>query len=908
MRATAWHNLTAEEVLRELNSSKDGLNSAEASSRLEKHGPNRLKEARKTTVLEQILKQFDDFLIKLLLAAAIISIGVGLYDSSIQEMVEASLIIIIVAFIVVIGFYQEYTARKELESLRKLMTPTATVIRDGVKQKIDASKLVAGDIVSMEPGDRVPADIRVLKSVELRVDESSLTGESNPVGKNPEAVDLEAPLAERRSMLYLSTKVVYGKGMGVVVLTGMETEIGRIAGSIQEIKEGKTPLQERLAVLGKQIGAGVLILCLIVFLAGVIATDQSPLELFIVAVALAVAAVPEGLPGVVTVALANGTRRMVREHAIIRSLPAVETLGCTTVICTDKTGTLTKNEMTVRRIWVDGRMIEVEGEGYSTKGRLVDEKGVEVKKPDGVLEKALTVGVLCNDSSISGDKILGDPTEASILVAAAKLGITKEALSEKHPRVDEITFSSERKMMTTIHPDGGGRAAYSKGAPDVVLDKCSRVLLNGVEKKLTGEMRSEILDKNAELASQAYRVLGLAYRTLGKDYNRDKVEQDMVFTGLVAMIDPPREESRPSVTACKSAGIRVVMITGDHKLTAEAIAREVGIRSEDDKILTGPELEKITDKELLKAVGETSIYARVSPIHKLRIVEALQSKGHVVAMTGDGVNDAPALKKSDIGVAMGITGTDVSKEAADMVLTDDNFSSIVKAVEEGRGVYDNIRKFFAYLISGNIGEVAVVFFSSIIPSVPIALTASQILIINLVTDGLPALALGLDPFEPGAMKWKPRSRREPLYKGLSPFIAWYPLIMIIVTMGLFMWVYDPAVGNVFEAQTVAFATIALFEMYQAFASRSTRYPALRVGLLKNKWLVASVATSMLVMLTLLYMPLEIPYTGINLQELTHTHPLSPSLFLLILALSSAGFIYLELQKWWNTRETGFEAV
>ncbi len=895
------HSKQLDIIFKELDSKKEGLSSKESEERLASYGPNKLKEGKKTTVLELLLNQFKDFLIILLIAAALISIGVGVLESSVQEILEAGLILLIVIFIVIVGFYQEYNAEKELEALKKLMTPEALVLRDGVKKNIAASNLVPGDIVLVDSGDRIPADLRIIEAFELRVDESSLTGESNPVEKKQDVLADDTVLAERKNMLYMSTTAVYGKATAIVVATGMDTEIGKIAGSIMEIKEEKTPLQQRLTILGKQIGIGVLILCVIVFITGLISTDTPVLELFIVAIALAVAAVPEGLPGVVTVALSVGTRRMVKENAIIRRLPAVETLGSTTVICTDKTGTLTKNQMTVKKIWVDENILEVEGEGYEVKGNIIGSDGEKIEDNSPILEKLLTIGTLCNDAGISGDSITGDPTAASVLVASAKKGFSQDALKKKHPRIDEIPFSSERKMFSTIHSDGDKIFSASMGAPDVIMGKCSGIMYSDGVKKLTSEIADSVLEENSEFANQAYRVLGLAYHDLEKGYSHENVEEDMVFIGLVAMIDPAREETRASVAACKDAGIRVVMITGDHKLTAKAIGEEVGIYSDDDNILTGQELEDISDDELIDLVDKTTIYARVSPIHKLKIVKALQSKGNVVAMTGDGVNDAPALKKADIGVAMGITGTDVSKEAADMVLTDDNFSSIVKAVKEGRGVYDNIRKFFAYLISGNIGEVGVVFLSSIIPGVPIALTASQILIINLVTDGLPALALGFDPFEPGAMKRKPRPKTEPLHRGLNPFIVWYPLIMIIVTMGLFLWTYDPIVNNIYEAQTVAFLSIAFFEMYQAFASRSTRYPALQVGIMKNKWLILSVIFSLTVLLCLLYLPVNVPFTDLSLQQITHTSPLTPNLFLTIMGLSSLGFIYLEIAKWHDTR-------
>ncbi len=512
------------------------------------------------------------------------------------------------------------------------------------------------------------------------------------------------------------------------------------------------------------------------------------------------------------------------------------------------------------------------------------------------MEELFIAGALICDATVDDESnITGDPTEAAVVVVSAKGG--REGLEDGYSMADEIPFSSERKRKTKIYEKGGSRVAYSMGAPDVLIESCSSVLTKGKRKKLDKKLKEEILAKNEELAGRAFRVLALAKK---EQAAVESAEEGMTFLGLLAMIDPPRQESKEAVEECKSAGIRVVMITGDHKLTAKAIAGELGIYQDGDRIMTGPEIEDTSDEEMRELVDEVTVYARVSPLHKLRIVKAMQANGNVVAMTGDGVNDAPALKKADIGVAMGIMGTDVSKEASDMILTDDNFASIVKAVEEGRGIYDNIRKFFAYLISGNIGEVGIVFLSFLIPGVPYALTASQILIINLVTDGLPALALGVDPFEPGAMKRKPRPKSEPIYRGLKPFVVWYPLLMIIVTMGLFLWVWE-GTHNEFQAQTVAFLSVAFFEMYQAFASRSTRYPAFKVGIAKNKYLIAAVGFSLAVLLSLMYVSVDVPGTGISLQELTHVTPIEPALLLLIIVVSSVGFIYLELAKWYNTR-------
>lgn len=901
-----WHEADVKKVFSRLDSSPAGLDSSLASNRLENEGENRLVEGKTISPISIFVSQFKDFLIVLLIIAAFVSIAIGVYEESIQEMLEAGLILIIIVFIVVVGFYQEYSAEKELEALKQLMSPNATVVRDGEKHVVNASQLVLGDVVLLEAGSHVPADLRIFESSELRVDESSLTGESSPVGKTTAVLDADTDLADRENMAYMGTSCVFGKGRGIVVGKSMDTEIGKIAGHISEITEIKTPLQARLEDLGKQIGLVVIVLCAIVFAAGLLTQSKPPLEMLIIAIALAVAAVPEGLPGVVTVALASGTRRMVRENVIIRKLPAVETLGSTTVICTDKTGTLTKNEMTVKKAWVDGRLYGVSGEGYGTDGFFTDGSGEKTNEFPQAFQRMLEAAVLCNDAELNEQGVTGSPTEASILVAGIKGGLKPKDLNKKHPRVHEIPFSSERKMSTTVNETEDGLTVYSKGAPDYIIRKCTHIIVEGVEEELTEKRIEEIQKANQDFAEDAYRVLGFAYRRVKDDFQEDSAEDGLVFTGLMAIIDPPRPESRKSVEKCEKAGIRVVMITGDHLLTAKSIARQLGIHKEGDLALTGRELDAMSEEEFMEKVDSISVYARVTPTHKLKIVTALQKKDNVVAMTGDGVNDAPALKRADIGVAMGIVGTDVSKEAADMVLTDDNFASIVAAVEEGRGIYDNIRKFFAYLISGNIGEVAVVFLSSIIGSVPIALTATQILIVNFVTDAFPALALGVDPFEPGAMSRKPRKKKEPIYHNLRPFILWYPLIMIAATMGLFLWVYDSAKNNVMEAQTVAFMSINLFESFQAFSARSTRYPSLKVGLFRNKWLLLAIIFSIVILPILMYVPLHIPFTGYTLQEMTHIYPLSPGMFLFIMLVSVIGFLYLEVAKWWGTRGEEYE--
>ncbi|MBW1817914.1 MAG: cation-translocating P-type ATPase, partial [Deltaproteobacteria bacterium] len=869
---------------------------------------NEIKEVRGTTALQIFFRQFKNFLILLLLAAALVSAFIGLWEHGIQEMIEAGLIVLIVLFIVCVGFYQEYHAEKDLEALKRMLDPAAVVERGTQKKKIPARELVPGDIIHLEAGDRVPADSRIVEAVQLKIDESVLTGEADPVRKGAGVLDGELPVGDRSNMTHMGTTVTYGKGKALVVATGMETEFGRIACRIQEIEDEKTPLQERLDVIGRQIGWGVLCLCAVVFVVGILAQEMPWLEMFLVAVALAVAAVPEGLPGVVVVALGMGTRRMVARHVIVRKLPAVETLGCTTVICSDKTGTITHNQMTVRRVFADGKTVEVSGDGYTPEGGFSIDGKKMAPRDDPVLDKLLRAAALCNNASLfheAGEwKTTGDPTEICLLVAAEKAGIRRGDLRETSPRVGETAFSSERKRMATIHKEGGSFTAYVKGAPDILSERCSSIQGHDGIRPLSSGERGGILQANERMANDALRVLAVAYRAFVHENAMEDAEEDLVFLGLLGMKDPPRDEAKAAIGRCREAGIRTVMITGDHPATALAVAREIGLNVGSGQVITGAELSKMPQNKLKERIEDTTIFARVSPEHKLRIVSALQDRGHVVAMTGDGVNDAPALKKADIGVAMGISGTDVAREASDMVLTDDNFSGIVGAVKEGRGIYDNIRKFFAYLISGNIGEVLILFISSLWTSVPIALTATQILIINLVTDGLPALALGADPFEPNAMKRSPRSRTEPLHHGLAPFILVYPIIMAAVALGVLYRIYDPAAANEAEARTAVFLTVAFFEMFQSFSARSTRYPSIKVGLFKNRWLVLAVAGSLAVCVGLVYAPLRIPFLGVDLHQLVRLVPLPLSDFFSIVALSSLGFVYLELSKAYASRKVG----
>lgn len=856
----------ADDVLKELNVASGGLSSSEANRRLGQFGLNEIKEEKKISPLKIFISQFKSVVVWILIAATIISAVLG-------EYVDAVVIGVILALIAVLGFIQEYKAEKAIDALKKLASLKATVKREGRKIEIDAKEIVPGDILILEAGDKVSADARVIASFNLEIQEAALTGESTPVKKITDSLPEKTALADRKNMVYSGTIVTSGRGEAVVTGTGMQTEIGRIAALIGEVEAEETPLQKKLNQLGKWLGAITIAIAAIVFIAGVIKGGKI-LEFLIVAVSLAVAAVPEGLPAVVTISLAIGTTRMLKRHALIRKLPSVETLGSTTVICTDKTGTLTVNQMTVKKVFVNGKIIDVTGSGYDPKGDFIfNGKKIEAKE----LDLLLLIGALNNDAEVKENKVIGDPTEGALIVSAAKAGLLQEDLIEKYQRVEEIGFTSERKMMTTIHKIGKKDIAYSKGAPDVLLGKCTHMLVNGKVKKLAKEDREKILQINRDFAQQALRVLAFAYNP--KVSNAP--EKAMVLVGLQGMIDPPREEVKLAIEKCKTAGIKIVMITGDHEITAKAVAKEIGLEG---RSVTGQQLDEI--KNLEEVVDEISIYARVNPEHKIKIVDALKKKGHIVAMTGDGVNDAPALKKADIGVAMGITGTDVSKEASAMILTDDNFASIVNAVEEGRGTYDNIRKYFAFLISGNIAEVLIIFLG-IIFGLPLPMTATQILLINLVTDGLPALALSADPFEPNAMAKKPRKPSEPIWTKLNAFIVTYPIILTIAALSIFSWFYFKR-GDLLAAQTAVFLTLGMSELYQSFTCRSTIYPIFKIGPFKNKYLLLAVGTSIIVIVTSIFIP--------TLGKYLDMAPLTTWQILAVTLIASAPSISIEISK------------
>lgn len=826
-----------------------GLTALEAKNRLQQYGENEIKQSKQINPLKIFLEQFHNFVVYILLAALVISFALG-------EAVDAVVIATIIVLNSVFGFVQEFKAEKSIEALKNMASPRANVVRDGKEKSIDAKELVPGDIVKLQTGDKIPADARLIEQSNLQTLESSLTGESTPIKKGIEELPEKTALADRSNTIFAGTIVANGRGFAVVTQTGSNTEIGKIATLIQEQEEDPTPLQIKLDKLGKTLALITIAICAVVFLAEVFKDGSfersAIMEFFIVAVSLAVAAIPESLPAVVTIGLAIGVQRMVKRNALIRRLPSVETLGSTTVICSDKTGTLTKNEMTVKKIYANGKVIDVSGSGYSSEGDFfVDGEKVDPKS----IELLLKIGMLNNDAAFDKNQVIGDPTEAALIVSAMKAGFNRSDLEGILPRKDEIPFTSERKIMTTIHPMDGDDHAFVKGAAEVVLDRCETIFEDGEILELTPEKRTEIRELTKSFAEQALRVLGFAFKKISESPDKERV---LTFVGLQAMIDPAREEAKESIKKCHAAGIRVVMITGDHQTTASAIAKEIGIEG---KVVTGNDLENISDLE--NHIDEISVYARVNPEHKIRIVEAFRSKGHVVAMTGDGVNDAPALKEADIGVAMGITGTDVAKEASDMILTDDNFSSIVNAVEEGRGIYDNIKKFVTYMFSSNLGEILTLFIAIMI-GLPLPLIAIMILWINLVTDGLPALALSVDPIDAHIMQRQPAKPDESiLSKSLVTTMILVGVSMTVVTLGLFSWYLK----NGYElqyAQTVAFTVLTLSQLFNVLNCRSEQKSIFKVGLFSNVNLIYAVLLSFSIHLSVIYTPLRVYFKTVPL--------------------------------------------
>ncbi len=955
----AWHALGAEQVLRDLKVHEEGLTTVEAEKRIEHYGPNQLREAPRPGFLAMLWDQLNNFVVILLIVASVISALLGDY-------VEAIAIMAIVVLNAVLGIIQEQRAEQALAALKKLAAPEAQVMRDGSRKSVPAYNLVPGDIVFLEAGNFIPADLRLLEAVNLRVEEASLTGESLPVQKNAATVlDENVPLGDRKNTAFMGTVVSYGRGRGVVTSTGMSTQLGLIATMLQSVEAEETPLQRRLDNLGKSLSIGSLILVAVVFIVALINYTEigslfsAPVEyfkefageiteVFIIAISLAIAAVPEGLPAVVTISLALGMREMIQRHALIRKLSSVETLGSATTICSDKTGTLTQNEMTVTRLWADGQFVSVSGTGYNPRGDFqVEGKAVDVKQYPAILS-TLWLGVLNNDAEIeiTGEtdsqktyRIVGDPTEGSLLVAAAKAGAIHVEIDEAYPRENEVPFDSERKRMITIHdvqrPNASDPSPFYdekhkdwdviavKGAPDIILTLCSKY--QGMDDKprdLTDGMRQQILAANDAMTRDALRVLGFAYRLEKnvpdnmEEVRTEELEKDLVFVGLMGMIDPPRTEVKPALEKARHAGIRTVMITGDFPNTAKAIAESIGLLRPGKKVLTGAALDDIDDAELKSIIEDTDVFARVSPEHKMRIVDALQANDEVVAMTGDGVNDAPAIKRADIGVAMGITGTDVAKGTADMVLTDDNYASIVSAVEQGRIIYSNIRKFVFFLLSSNVAEIMIIFLATL-AGLPAPLTAIQLLWLNLITDGAPALALAMEKGDPDIMDQKPRSKSEPIVNRsmgvgilvqtfaqtgavLTAFVmglAWHLEAGAAIPSGVnvlsFVLAHDWRGVDVQTAETMAFVTLSMAELFRAYTVRSERASIFRIGVFSNRYMQYAVGLSVGLLLLVTGLPF--------LQPIFNTHFLSIQEWGLVIGLALVPAIAEEVTKFFLRR-------
>lgn len=893
--ADKWYTRTVQEAIDFWRTDQyDGLASSEVKSRLAEFGYNEMVEKPRTPWWKHFFAQFQDFMVLVLLAATLISAFLG-------EYVDSATILAIVMINAILGFIQEHRAEKSMAALRTMVAPVAHVIRNGIVQQIAARQMVPGDIMILESGDRIAADARLIDVQNLEVDEATLTGESLPVRK---IVDKEykenSPLGDRKNMVYAGTSIVKGRGKAVVCATGMATEVGHIADMIQEVEIESTPLERRLESLGRWLVWGCLMICIVVVVTGVLKGE--PLLLMCMAgISLAVAAIPEGLPAIVTVALALGVQRMIKRNAIIRKLPAVETLGCTTVICSDKTGTLTQNAMTVKKIFTAGNIYELSGSGYEIRGNFLLNKQEFDPAKDKCLMSCLEIGVLCNNSILKHNNIgitglwrrgansdwsiEGDPTEGAIVIAAAKANIWRSIIEKNQRRLAEIPFESERCRMSVVYEKNNKNIIYVKGAPDVILGMCEHYSSNKGEAVLSNTIRDEILAANEKMADQALRVLAVAYREITKmeaSQVNEELERNLVFVGLIGMIDPPRQEVKPAIALCRQAGIKTVMITGDHPNTAVAIAKELQLFKDDkNQALTGNELDALNDGELSEIINRVTVYARVSPAHKLRIVRALKQRGHIVAMTGDGVNDAPAIKEADIGIAMGTAGTDVTKEAASMVLADDNFATIVAAVEEGRGIYDNIRKFIRYLLSCNLGEVLTMFIATV-AGLPLPLLPVQILWVNLVTDGLPAMALGVDPNSHDIMNRAPRNPRESVFsRGLSKKIIARGLQIGISTVFVFAMVYFIR-NNLAEARTMAFCTLVFSQMFHVFDCRSEKYNVFEIGIFKNKYLILATVCSLFMQLLVVYHPF--------MQEIFATVPLKMADWLVILCISGWTFM------------------
>lgn len=907
-----WHSLEIEKILSYLSSNGEhGLAEKEGQERLQRYGPNKLREQEKLQPYQIFINQFKDFMVLVLLVAACLSGVLG-------EMGDTIAIVAIVILNAILGFIQEFRAEKSLESLKKLTAPQARVLRGNKEIRLSAEELVPGDLLLLEAGDIVPADARLLEIINLEVDESMLTGESLPVRKNNQiSLQEETPLGDRRNMIFSGTIITAGRGKAMVVSTGMGTEIGKIADMIQNVEEEATPLQKRLEHLGKSLVFICLLVCGLVVATGVMRGEALG-TMFLTGVSLAVAAIPEGLPAIVTIVLAIGVQRMVKRNAVVRRLPSVETLGCANVICSDKTGTLTQNVMTVQKIYTDDQLVQVTGKGYQPKGDFFWEEQ-RVKSDQGSLALLLKTAALCNNASLkkagfslsslwrkkraafqgkreTGDwEVLGDPTEGALLVAAAKANYWRDVLEKSQPRIAEIPFDSDRKRMSVIcRGEDNYNYVYVKGAPDIIIDYCERIILNGQELELDFSMKERIRQMNEEMASQALRVLAMAYRRVPphiKEWAPEKIEKNLIFLGLMGMMDPPREEVREAIRLCRKAGIRTVMVTGDHALTAMAVAKDIGMLTDKHEVLTGVELDNLTEGELEKRVEKVGVYARVSPKHKLQIVKAWRKKNYIVGMTGDGVNDAPAVKEADIGISMGKAGTDVTKEASSLILMDDNFATIVAAIEEGRAIYDNIRKFITYLLSCNIGEILTMFLATLI-GLPLPLIPIQILWVNLVTDGLPAMALGVDSSDKEIMQRPPRRAQENIFAG---GLGWKIIrrgiqiglsTVFVFTLGLYL-----ENGNIDLARTMTFATLVLSQMCFVFTCRSEKHSIYELGFFSNLYLVGAVLISISLLLVAIYVP--------SLQAVFQTIPLSLQNWLIVMVVSSIPLVTSGIGYLWK---------
>lgn len=886
MNQEKWFSKSGEDVAKFFETDMiKGLSSEQVEEKRSVYGTNEIVSKNKKSIAKMILEQFQDFMIIILIIAAVISGIVG--QSNGEGFTDSIIILVIVILNAVIGVIQELKAQKSLESLKNLSAPHSKVIRDGKLQDLESKYLVPGDIVVLETGDYVPADLRLIEAVNLKTQEAALTGESLPVEKTTEKIDKEdIGIGDRLNQAFSSSLVTYGRGKGIVVSIGMQTEVGKIATMLDSVDDSETPLSRRLEALGKTLGIAALVICLVIFAVGSFVHGREIFEMFMTAVSLAVAAIPEGLPAISTIVLSIGVQRMVKRNAIIRTLPSVETLGSATVICSDKTGTLTQNKMTVEKIFYNNEIFGVEEKKYNV---------------DDHLRLLMNSMILCNDTKVTKEgeefKLAGDPTETALVDLGIKLNMLKTTMDDENPRVEEIPFDSERKLMSTVNNTNQGLFVYTKGGVDEILSKCSKIYLDNQEMALSAENINYIKQVNEEMAKGALRVLAMAYKRVDKVPTRNEMnnlESELVYIGMVGMIDPARPEAKEAVEKCKTAGIKPVMITGDHKVTAMAIAKDIGILENESEAITGSELEKMPQEELEKNVKNYSVYARVSPEHKVRIVKAWQSQGEVVAMTGDGVNDAPALKTADIGAAMGIVGTDVAKEAADVVLTDDNFATIVSAVEEGRRIYDNILKAVQYLLSSNIGEIIVLFVATMFGWLAEPLLPIHILWINLVTDSLPALALSVDPAEKDIMKRKARKDKNIFSKGMTFRVIYQGIMVGVLTLLAFCIgcrfdfasLANPEVAM--TAQTMAFAVLAMSELVHAYNVRSNKESIFKIKLKTNMVLVLATLVSLLLMVVVLGVPV--------LQGMFEVTELSITNWVWVILLSLAPLTIVEILK------------